>query len=48
MEDTTHPMRSLWHTHENDEDAWGVLLVGARNAFNEGNHKLMERTARHE
>ena len=31
-----------------NEDPWGVLLIDARNAFNEGNRKLMVWLARHE
>ena len=48
MEGAMHHMRSLWDTHENDENDWGVLLIDARNAFNEGNRKMMACIVRHE
>ena len=48
MEGTMHCMRSLWDVHENDEDDWGVFLIDARNAFNEGNRKIMAHVARRE
>ena len=44
-----HHMRSLWDEHEKDEDdTWGFLLVGTRNAFNKGNRKMVIWIARYE
>ena len=34
-------MRSMWNEHESDEEDWGVLLIDAKNALNEGNWKMM-------
>ena len=33
-----HAVRLLWQHHNQEED-WGFLLIDARNAFNENNHK---------
>ena len=49
IEGGIHHMRSLWDEHEKDEDdTWGVLLIDARNMYNEGNRKMMIWVARHE
>ena len=32
----------------NDDEGWGILPIDARNAFNEGNTKMMSWVARHE
>ena len=49
IEGGIHHMRSLWDEHDKEEDdTWGVLLIDARNAFNEGNRKMMMWVARHE
>ena len=42
-----HHVRTLWEAHEHDEKGWGILLIDARNAFNEGNRKVMVSVARH-
>ena len=41
IEGGIHHMRSMWDEHEGDKDEWGVLLIDAKNAFNEGNWKMM-------
>ena len=42
IEGGIHHMRLLWDEHDKEEDdTWGVLLIDARNAFNEGNRKMM-------
>ena len=48
MEGAIHHMRNRWDINQNEEDSWGVLLIDARNAFNEGNRKMMLYVARHE
>ena len=49
IEGGIHHMRSLWDEHDKEKnDTWGVLLIDARNAFNEGNRKMMMWVARHE
>ena len=48
MEGAIHYMRSQWEAHNNADENWGVLLIDARNAFNEGNRKMMVYVARHE
>ena len=40
-------MRLLWAQQSQEED-WGFLLVGARNAFNEDNRTAMLWDFRHE
>ena len=47
MEGAMHFMRNSWDQNLNEEDSWGVLLVDARNAFNEGNRKMILCVARH-
>ena len=47
IEGAVHHIRGLWENHADDEEPWGVLLIDARNAFNEGNRKQMVCTARH-
>ena len=48
IEGGIHHVRSLWEENSDNEDPWGVLLIDTRNAFNEGNRKLMVWVARHE
>ena len=47
IEGGIHHMRSMWDEHEGDEEEWGVLLIDAKNAFNEGNRKMMLWVIRH-
>ena len=42
-----HHMRSMWDEHESDEEDWGVLLIDAKNDFNEGNRKMIFCVVRH-
>ena len=46
IEGAVHTLSEKW-TECNEEDDWGVLLVDARNAFNEGNRIKMLWTVRH-
>ena len=39
--------RSMWDTHVEDDQPWGILMIDVRNAFNEGNQKMMVWIARH-
>ena len=48
MEGAMHHVRSLWDQNFDEEEDWGILLIDARNAFNEGNRKMMLCVARHE
>ena len=41
IEGSIRHVRSLWEENSDSEDPWGVLLIDARNAFNEGNRKRM-------
>ena len=34
-------MGSIWDEHEGDKEEWGVLLIDAKNPFNEGNRKMI-------
>ena len=47
IEGAVHHIRGLWENHADDEEPWGVLLIDARNSFNEGNRKKMVWVARH-
>ena len=47
IEGGIHHMRSMWDEHDNDEEDWRVLLIDAKNAFNEGNRKMMLWVVRH-
>ena len=33
--------RSMWDAHVDDDQPWGILMIDARNAFNEGNRKMI-------
>eukprot|EP00957_Ditylum_brightwellii_P140701 10717563-Ditylum_brightwellii.AAC.1 len=46
IEGTIHAMRQLWDDNS-EEDSWGILLVDARNAFNEINRRAMLWSVRH-
>ena len=46
IEGAVHTLNEAWMEKE-EEDDWGVLLVDARNAFNEGNRMRMLWTVRH-
>jgi len=37
----------LWEENSENDDPWGVLLIDARNTFNEGNRKLIVWAAHH-
>ena len=47
IEGAIHALREMWDTMAGGVDGWGVLLVDARNAFNEINRKVMLWVARH-
>ena len=34
-------MRSMWSEYEGDEKDGGIFLIDSKNAFNEGNRKIM-------
>ena len=48
IEGGIHHLRSLCEENSDNGDPWGVLLIDARTAFNEGNRKLVMWVARHE
>ena len=41
IEGGIYHIRSLWDTHEKDDEGWGILLIDARNIMNEDNRKMM-------
>ena len=41
IEGGIHFIRQLQDEHLEDPDPWGMLLIDAKNAFNEGNRKMM-------
>ena len=43
-----HFIRQLQQEHLGDDEPWGMLLIDAKNAFNEGSRKMMAWVARHE
>ena len=47
IEGREHHPRSMWDAHVDDDQPWGILMIDARNAFNEGNWKMMVWVARH-
>ena len=47
IEGGIHHIRSMCDEHESDKEDWGLLLIGAKNAFNEGNRKIMFWVVRH-
>ena len=47
IEGREHHPRSMWDAHVDDDQLWGILMIDARNTFNEGNRKLMVWAARH-
>ena len=40
-------IRSLSDAHEKYDEGWGILRIDARNAFNEGNTRILSWVARH-
>ena len=47
IEGGIHHARSMWDAHVDDDQPWGILMIDARNAFNEGNRKIIVWVARH-
>ena len=47
MEGGIHHMGSMWDEHEGDKEEWGVLLIDAKNPFNEVNRKMIIWVTRH-
>ena len=47
IEGAIHAMKALWKEFAEDDEPWGVLLVDARNGFNELNRYVILYAVRH-
>ena len=41
IEGGIHHARSMWDAHVDNDQPWGILMIDARNAFNERNWKMI-------